>query len=190
MQELAALTGGQFASQEGAARLIHGAAAIGDAGEGEITFFANPKYLAQLKASRATAALVPLDFSESIRPIAIRVENPSLAFADLLKRFAPSPVQFPPGVHPTAVIGEGVVLGEDVSVQPFVVIENGAHIGARTFIGAHSYIGHEARLGEDCQVSPRVTIGARCIVGNRVIVHSGAVIGSDGFGFEFSADGT
>ena len=187
VHELAALTGGQFALKESGACLIHGAAAIGDAGEGEITFFANPKYLSQLKASRATAALVPLDFSESIEPIAIRVENPSLAFADLLKKFAPAPVRFPPGVHPTAVIGEGVILAEDISIQPFVVIESGAQLGARTIIGAHSYIGHDARLGEDCHVSPRVTIGARCVVGNRVIIHSGAVIGSDGFGFELSA---
>ena len=186
VQELAALIGGQFAVHVDGAKKISGAAGLGDATEGQVTFFGNPKYLPQLKASRATAALVPLDFSEAIQPIAIRVENPSLAFSRLHEKFSPPPARFAPGVHPTAVIGSGVTLGEGVSIQPFTVIEDGVRIGARTFIGAHGYLGHDASLGEDCQIAPRVTVGTRCQVGNRVIIHSGAVLGGDGFGFEFS----
>ncbi len=186
VQELAALVGGQFVSEADAEKPIRGAAVIADADEGHIVFFGNAKYLPQLKASRATAALVPLDFNEPISPIAIRVENPSLAFAQLLGKFAPAPIRFAPGVHPTVVLGAGVVLGENVSIQPFVVIEDGARIGADCVLGAHSYIGHHASLGARCQLAPRVTIGARCVVGSRVIIHSGAVLGSDGFGFEFS----
>ncbi len=186
VQELAALVGGQFASEADGAKTIIGGAAVADAGEGDVTFFGNAKYLAQLKASRASAALVPLDFSEAISPVAIRVENPSLAFAQLLQKFAPEPIRFAPGVHPTAVLGAGVVLGENVSIQPYVVIEDGARIGANSVVGAHTYIGHAASLGADCQLAPRVTVGARCVLGSRVIVHSGAVLGSDGFGFEFS----
>jgi UDP-3-O-[3-hydroxymyristoyl] glucosamine N-acyltransferase len=187
VHELAALVGGQFVSEADAGKKIVGAAAIADAGEGHITFFGNVKYLAQIKASRATAALVPLDFSETIPAVAIRVENPSLAFARLLEKFAPEPIRFPPGIHPTAVVGRDVVLGENVSIQPFVVIEDGVRIGANTVIGAHSYVGHEAHIGDNCQFAPRVTVGARCLVGRRVILHSGVVLGSDGFGFEFSA---
>jgi UDP-3-O-[3-hydroxymyristoyl] glucosamine N-acyltransferase len=186
VQELAALIGGQFASQADASIRIHGAAAVADAGEGQVTFYGNPKYLPQLKASRATAALVPLDFAEAIPAIAIRVENPSLAFARLLEKFAPPAIRFDPGVHPTAVVGRHVVLGENVSVQPFVVIEDGAQIGANTVIGAHGYIGHEARIGADAHLSPRVTVGAHTVIGNRVIIHSGVVLGSDGFGFEMA----
>ncbi len=186
VQELAALVGGQFASEADGAKAIVGGAAVADAGEGHVTFFGNAKYLAQLKASHATAALVPLDFSEPISPVAIRVENPSLAFAQLLQKFAPEPIRFAAGVHPSAVLGTGVVLGENVSIQPYVVIEDGARIGANSVLGAHTYIGHAASLGADCQLAPRVTVGARCVLGSRVIVHSGTVLGSDGFGFEFS----
>lgn len=186
VQQLAALVGGQFASQADGSKTVTSAAAIGQAGEGDVTFFGNAKYLAALKECRATAVLVPLDFSESIQPVAIRVENPSLAFAQLLERFAPPPIKFAPGVHPTAVIGRDVVLGAGVSIQPCAVIEDGARIGANSIIGAHCYIGHEAHIGDDCHLSPNVTVGARCLVGNRVILHSGAVLGSDGFGFEFS----
>src|SRR5258708_6613914 len=107
------MVGGQLVSESGLERKIHGAAAIAEAEAGEITFFGNVKYLAQLKASRATAALVPLDFAEAIPALVIRVENPSLAFARLLEKFAPAPLRFPPGVHPTAVLGSNVVLGEN-----------------------------------------------------------------------------
>ncbi|MEO6787568.1 MAG: UDP-3-O-(3-hydroxymyristoyl)glucosamine N-acyltransferase [Chthoniobacteraceae bacterium] len=110
--------------------------------------------------------------------------NPTLAFAKVIERFAPPPVRFAPGVHPTAVVALGVRLGEGVSVQPYAVIEEGACIGAGTVIGAQSYVGHEAQIGRDCHVYPRVTIGFRCKIGSRVILHSGAVLGGDGFGFE------
>ncbi len=186
VSELAALVGGQFASDADGSVRIRGVAAAADAGRGDVTFFGNPKYLAQIRTSRASAALVPLDFSETIPAIAIRVENPSLAFARLLEEFTPPAVRFAPGVHPTAVIGRQVVLGDNVSIQPFAVIEDGAQIGYGTLIGAHGYVGHEARIGADCQIAPRVTVGARSVLGARVIIHSGAVLGSDGFGFEFS----
>lgn len=186
VQELAALVGGQFALEADGSRKIHGAVSVSDAEEGDITFFGNIRYLPQLKASRATAALVPLDFNEPIPAIAIRVENPSLAFAKLLEKFAPEPIHFPAGVHPTAVIGMGVVLGDNVSIQPYVVIESGVRIGDNTVIGAHGYVGHDAQIGADCLLAPRVTVSARCQIGSRVIIHSGTVLGSDGFGFEFS----
>jgi len=178
------LVRGQLGSQSGGEKKIRGVAAVAEAEEGQLTFFGNAKYLQQLKASRATAVLVPMDFAEDIPAVTIRVENPSLAFSHLLAMFGPPPVRFVPGVHPTAVLGKNVVLGDHVSIQPYAVIEEGAQIGAHTVIGAHGYIGHEAIVGRDCQLAPRVTIGARCLLGDRVIVHSGAVLGSDGFGFE------
>jgi UDP-3-O-[3-hydroxymyristoyl] glucosamine N-acyltransferase len=183
VQELAALVGGQFVTGDGDSR-ISGAASIDEARAGDVTFFGNAKYLAALKACQATAVLAPADFAESVPPIVIRCENPTLAFSKVLARFAPAPIVFPPGIHPSAVIAAGGELAPGVSIQPYVVIEAGSKIGARSVIGAGSYVGHDAVIGEDCQISDRVTIGARCTVGNRVIIHSGVVLGSDGFGFE------
>ncbi len=185
IQELAALTGGQFVSPSDGGLRVTGAAALSDAGEGDVTFFGNARYLPALKSSQATVALVPLEFDEPIGPVALRVSNPSLAFAQVMERFAPAPVVFAPGVHPSAVVAPGVELGEGVSVQPYAVIEPGAKIGARTVIGAHGYVGHDVSIGSDCSFAAHVTVGARCRVGDRVILHTGVVLGSDGFGFEF-----
>jgi UDP-3-O-[3-hydroxymyristoyl] glucosamine N-acyltransferase len=186
LKELAALVGGQFANEADGEKPIRGAAAIVEAAEGDVTFYGNGKYLPALKKCQATAAFVPEDFTDSAPPVLIRVANPSLAFSRIVEHFAPEPERFAPGVHPTAVIGAEVELGEGVSIQPFVVIEEGARIGARSVVGAHGYIGRSAEIGADCLLHPRVTLGSRCSLGNRVIVQSGAVIGSDGFGFAFT----
>jgi len=45
------------------------------------------------------------------------------------------------------------------------------------------YIGRNVCIGKNCLIYPHVTIRERVEIGNRVIIHSGAVIGSDGFGF-------
>lgn len=184
VSELAALVGGQLASGADGSAKISGAAALAEALPGEVTFFGNPKYLTQLRTSRATVALVPLAFSEEVPALCIRCENPTLAFSKIVERFAPPPVRFPPGIHPTAVIADGVQLGANVSIQPYAVIEKGASIGAGTIIGAHSTIGQDTQIGSDCHIYPQVTVGHRCKIGNRVILFAGAVIGSDGFGYE------
>ena len=183
VEQIAALVGGKVEEGKGGA-IISGVASIADAAEGSLTFFGNPRYLPALKATKATAALVPLDFNEEIPAVKIRVENPSLAFAQLLEKTAPAPVVYKPGIHPTAVIGENVSLAPDVSVQPYAVIESGSRIGAGSVIGAHVFIGQEVVIGENCIVYPNVTLRERSLIGNRVIIHSGTVIGGDGFGYE------
>ena len=190
IEELARLVGGRVIQKEGAEGAtdlcITGAASVSEAQAGEVTFFANPKYLPAVKATKASCVLVPEGFREPIPAIAIEVANPSLAFSKVVERFAPPPVRFAPGIHPTAVIGEGVVIAPTASIQPYAVIEPGAVVGERTVIGAHCYVGHEAKIGADCHLYPNVTVRERCILGDRVIIHSGTVVGSDGFGYEFS----
>jgi UDP-3-O-[3-hydroxymyristoyl] glucosamine N-acyltransferase len=183
IEELAALVGGRVFGTVGATR-ITGAASVTDAQEGDITFFGNAKYLPALRASRATCALVPEGFEEPIPAAQIQVGNPTLAFSKILAQLAPAPIVFPPGVHPSAVIAADARIGENVSIQAHVVVEPGAVIGNGTVLGPNVYIGHGTRVGADCKIYANASIRERCVIGNRVIIHSGAVLGSDGFGFE------
>jgi len=163
---------------------ITGAASLAEATPGEISFFGNRKYIGLLRKTRASAVFVPTDFDEPLAAAKIRVSNPTKAFEQLMLRFAPKPIRFEAQIHPSAVIGSNVRLGERVSIQPNAVIENGSEIGDDTVIGAGSYIGHETTIGSGCLIYPLVTIRDRSRIGSRVIIHSGAVIGADGFGFE------
>jgi UDP-3-O-[3-hydroxymyristoyl] glucosamine N-acyltransferase len=163
---------------------ITGAASLAEASSGEISFFANRKYVGLLRKTRASAVFVPTNFAEPLAVAQVRVPNPTKAFEQVVLKFAPKPIIPARGVHSSAIVGSGVRLGERVSIQPHAVIEDGSQIGDDTVIGAGSYIGHEAIVGSACLIYPLVTIRERSRIGSRVIIHSGAVIGADGFGFE------
>jgi len=182
LQELADLCGGELRGDP--AQKITGAAALLEAAPGEITFYADPRYMARLKKTRASAIFVPLDFSEKTAAAQIRVANPSKAFEQVVLKLAPKPITFAPGIASTAVVDPSAKLGNGVSIQPHAVIEANATIGDNTVIGAGSYVGHESLIGEACLIYPNVTIRERTQIGARVIIHSGVVIGADGFGFE------
>jgi UDP-3-O-[3-hydroxymyristoyl] glucosamine N-acyltransferase len=183
LKELAALSGGDLRGDP--AQKISGAASLSEAGPGEIAFYADPRYMSRLRKTGASAVFVPLDFSEQIAVAQIRVANPSKAFEQIVLKLAPKPIAFSPGVHPTAVVDPTAKIGNGVSIQPHAVIESGTVIGDNTVIGAGSYVGHETIIGASCLIYPNVTIRERTQIGARVIIHSGAVIGADGFGFEF-----
>jgi len=182
VKELATMSDGELVGDP--ALQITGAASLGEATQGEISFFANRKYIGLLRKTRASAVFVPSDFAEAIDVVQVRVSNPTKAFEQVVCKFAPKPITFAPGIHPSAIVDSSAQLGERVSIQPLAVIEAGAKIGDDTLIGAGSYVGHETVIGSACHIYPRVTIRERSRIGSRVIIHSGAVIGADGFGFE------
>jgi UDP-3-O-[3-hydroxymyristoyl] glucosamine N-acyltransferase len=182
LQELAGMSGGEL--QGDPKQTISGAASLAEATAGEISFFNNPRYATQLRKTRASALFVPTDFSEQTTAARIRVSNPAKAFEQVVLKFAPKPIAFAPGVHPSAVVDPAAKIGNRVSIQPLAVIEPGVDIGHNSIIGAGCYVGHETVIGPDCVIYPNVTIRERTRIGARVVIHSGVVIGADGFGFE------
>ncbi len=182
LRELASLCDGQLVGDPDLA--IKGAASLMEAGEGDITFFGDPRYLVLLRKTQASAVFVPNEFAEEIRQSRIKVANPAKAFEQVVLKLAPEPVRFEPGVHSSAVVDPSATLGEGVSIQPKAVIEADVKIGRGSVIGAGCFIGRETIIGAAALVYPNVTIRERTVIGDRVIIHSGAVIGADGFGFE------
>ena len=153
---------------------------INDAEATAITFAVEP-HLEAAKNSKAGAIIVErnvADFKQNI----IKVDNPRVAFMKLLVLFAPT-VTIKKEVHPTAIVGENVELGENVAIMPYVVIADNVKIGDNTVLYSHSFIGEKTVIGKDSVIYPNVTVREGAQIGNAVIIHSGAVIGSDGFGF-------
>ena len=166
---------------------ITGVKGLLEASPGDITFVAsrkNRKYLSQTKAS----AVVVEDGTDVTLPY-IETSNPYLAFARLLELFFPeSPPE--PHVHTSAVLGRGVKLGQEVAIGPLSYVGDDAIIGERTVVGPGSSVGKGCQIGAYTTLNANVTLYPGVCVGDRVIVHSGAVIGSDGFGFARREDGT
>ena len=165
--------------------VLTGISSLDEAGPGDISFLANPKYAPLLTQTRAGAVLVAKREEEAGELVQIVVANPDHAFAQVVGAYFDGPrvLPLPRGVHPTAIIGEGVQLGENIAIGAYSVIGDGVVIGDGTEIYPHVFIGNEAKLARDCVIFPHVTIREACELGERVIIHSGAVIGSDGFGY-------
>lgn len=161
--------------------VIAGVAEMAGAAPGTIVMAADARRLAEAEGSPASAVLLPESLHSERKPF-IRVKNVRLAFARAITVLHPQ--QAPePGIHPTAVTGEGTRIGRGVSIGPHVAIGDGCEIERQVVIGASCAIGDGVRIGEDTILHPNVTIYARCVIGARVILHAGAVVGSDGFGY-------
>ncbi len=162
--------------------VIKGVCGIKEAKAGDITFLANLKYASLLEKTKASAVIVPKNITVEGKS-AICVDNPSIAFSKTVSLFLEQEIKPFRGVHPTVIIGQDTVIGKDVSIGPYTVIESKAILGDRTTIYSHCYVGQQTAIGDDCLIYPNVSIREKIFIGHRVIVHSGTVIGSDGFGF-------
>ncbi len=173
LREIAELIQGTVEGNE--QTIITGVAGIKDAKRGDITFLANPKYLPLLATTEASAIIVAHD-APSCEKNLVRTEQPYLAFIDILKLFTAQP-PVPKGIHPTAIIGQNVSLGEDVALHAGVLLEDSCSIGARTIIYSGVCVEAGSRIGCDCVIYPRVVVNRNVSIGDKVIVHMGAIIG-------------
>ncbi|MDR2032160.1 MAG: UDP-3-O-(3-hydroxymyristoyl)glucosamine N-acyltransferase [Azoarcus sp.] len=156
-------------------------ATLEQAGEGDLAFLANPKYLARLKSSHAAAFIVgPMHRDAALDRPCIVTDDPYLYFARASRLFNPAPLLVP-GVHPRASVR--CPAPATAAIDAGAVVEEGAVIGDDVLIGANSYVGKGAHIGRGTRIAPNVTIYAGCVIGEDCIVHAGAVIGADGFGF-------
>jgi UDP-3-O-[3-hydroxymyristoyl] glucosamine N-acyltransferase len=176
--------------QGGADPEITGVAPLDHAGPGDLSILSSPRYAADAAATAAGAALVTEQLADELQPGVARiiVADPHAALSALLPLLHP-PEAATPGVHPTAVIAEDVVLGERCSVGPHAVVGTGTRVGSGAVIGAASVIGRHCTIGRDAYLHPHVTLYDRTVVGDRSILHSGVRAGADGFGYASSRSG-
>ncbi len=160
---------------------ISGVAAPESASGSDLIYVESGKQLGKAATSSAGCVVLPPGLELAGKTL-LRSANPKLAFARAAAwLLPPSPIAI--GIHPTAVIAPSAQLAPGVAVGPYAVIEEDAKIGAATQIGAFCLVGRGSRIGKECRLYPRVTLYAGTSLADRVILHSGAVIGSDGFGY-------
>lgn len=185
LSDLAARVGARL--EGGGDVVVTGVAPIEEAGPGQVTFLANPKYAA-FAGTSAASAIIAKNRVEGARSAFLLSENPYYTFACVVELFHP-PVRPPAGISPASSIHPGARIGKDAAVSPFVVVEEGAVVGDRTVLLPGVVVGKDAVVGQDCFFHPRVVLYRGVRVGSRVILHAGCVIGSDGFGFAPSREG-
>ncbi len=179
LQDIAHLIGAELDGDPEA--LVSNIAGIDKAGQGDLTFVANPKYVQFIPTTGATAIICSPDITAEGKNL-LKVDNPYLAYAKVMQFVFP-PKKQNGKVDSRAFVGRDVRLGDHVTVYPFAYIGDGCEIGDNTTIYSGCSIGDKVTIGSDTLIYPNVTIREQCAVGSRVIIHAGAVIGSDGFGF-------
>ena len=166
--KIAELVGGELRGDP--AVEIRSVAPLSLAGPGDLSWAVDRQHAAQLIECQASAVLLNSSL-ENGRLSAVVCDRPELGISKVLECFMP-PLPHPPvGVDPSALIADGVTLGEETAIGPSVLIQREVAIGRRTIIHAGAVIAAETQIGEDCVIWPNVVIRERCRIGNRVVIH-------------------
>jgi UDP-3-O-[3-hydroxymyristoyl] glucosamine N-acyltransferase len=170
---------------------INTLAKIEEASAGALSFLANRKYEPYLYQTGASVVIVNKDLvlTQAVKPTLIRVDDAYTAFSVLLERYN-SLKNNKKGIEQPSFISENVQLGTDAYVGAFAYVGSGVKAGNNCKIYPNTYIGDNVTLGNNVTLFAGVKIYADCVIGNNVTIHSGSVIGSDGFGFAPTANGT
>ena len=188
LAEIAERLGGEL---EGDGEIeIKAVSGLKEAGPGDLSFLANPKYAALVAETAASAVIVSNDWDRPVECALIRVKNSDQAFAQAAELFYESVPAAEPGIHPSAVVDSSAQLGEGVCIGPNCTVEAGVVIGANTTLKANCVVAYKTVIGEDCLLYPLVSVREFSEIGSRVIIHNGTVIGSDGFGYAVQPDGS
>ncbi|MFY0643259.1 MAG: UDP-3-O-(3-hydroxymyristoyl)glucosamine N-acyltransferase [Bacteroidia bacterium] len=179
-QQIADLVQGELIGE--ADRLITGVSQIEDASASDLCFISNKKYIHHLETTNAGAVIV----EDSLEVIpkgktVIKCKMPYVAFCQVLIQLFdykdPNT-----GIHPTAVIAEDALIGDNVYLGPHVVVSNGVVIGDNSKVFANTTIYENSTIGSNTIIYANVSVYHHSVIGNDCIIHSGTVIGSDGFG--------
>ncbi len=163
---------------------VYSLAPISRATWSELSFVVSPRFINELDASRAGAIIVPQNLVDKVERNVLVSDNPYASYAKASWLLHPE-TSFTAGIHPTAVIDPKASVSASATVGAQTYIGPKAKVGNGAVIGEHCVIGAKAEVGANTRLFARVTINHDCVLGLDCRVQSGAVIGSEGFGFAF-----
>ena len=171
-----------------ATRSITGLAPIDTAGENELAFVVSAKYSNALRGSRAGAVIVPAALRELAPGNCLISADPYASYAQASWLLKPAKV-ISPGVHDSAVVDESAHVSMSAQIGPKVVIGADTTIGDEVIIGAGCCVGADVHIADGCHLFANVTLYDNVHLGKDCRIQSGAVLGSEGFGYAYTAQG-
>ncbi len=166
-------------------------AKIEEGTDGSLTFLANPKYLPYIYSTQATITIVNRTFEpeNDISTTLIKVDDAYQSFSKLLEYYNQVKLM-KSGIEQPSVISEGATYGENLYLGSFCYIGKNVKIGNDVKIYPNTFVGDNAIIGDNTILFAGVRVYSETEIGNGCTIHSGAIIGSDGFGFAPGEDGT
>ena len=162
---------------------IRSAAGLDIAGEGDVSFLANPKYTPQVAETRASAIFLSEGTEVGRNDIAVlRAPDAYVAYTRALRLFFPDR-EVKGFVHASAVIDPMAKVSSEAEIHANVVIGPGCEIagGVRIFPNVTLY--DNVSIGEGSIIHSGVSVRENSEIGRNCIIHNSSTIGSDGFGY-------
>lgn len=152
--------------------------------EGSLSFLANLQYKKFIYETKSSIVLINNDLilDSKVHTTLIRVENAYQSLAKLLQLYDSMKPQ-KTGIDSGAFISASATVEDECYIGTFAYIGDNSTIGQASKIYPQVYIGNNVQIGKNVTLFPGVKIYDDCIIGDACTIHSGAVIGSDGFGF-------
>jgi UDP-3-O-[3-hydroxymyristoyl] glucosamine N-acyltransferase len=170
--------------EQGAVALeIASTAGLDIAGEGDITFLANPKYFPQVAVTKASAIYLNAGMEIDRTDIAVlRAPDAYVAYTEAMRLFFPEP-ELRPFIHPTAVIDVSATVDPNVEIHAHIFIGAKAKVASGVRIMPNATVYDGVSIGENTTIHSGVSIRENCEIGARCIIHNNSTIGCDGFGY-------
>jgi UDP-3-O-[3-hydroxymyristoyl] glucosamine N-acyltransferase len=164
---------------------------IEEGSKGSLTFLANPKYTEFIYTTKASAAIVSIDFepTEKIELTLIKVKDPYSSFTTILELFDKD-LSKRKGISQLTDIDKSSKISDSSFIGSFSTVGENSVIGEKCIIENQVFIGNNVEIGNGCLIYPGVKILDDTIIGQNCIIHSSTTIGSDGFGFAPNDDGS
>jgi len=165
-------------------------AGIDNGNEGAVSFLSNPKYLPFVYTTKSSVIVVNESevLSQAVTPTVIRVKDAYTAFTSLLQKFGAT--QHKTGIEQPSFVDANASIGNDVYIGAFAYVGKNTSLGNNVKVYPNVTIGDDCTIGDNTVLYSKSTIYHKTIIGTNCTIHSGAVIGSDGFGFAPQQDGS
>lgn len=163
---------------------VYKLAKIEEGTEGSLTFLSNPKYLQYIYSTQATITIVNRTFEpeSAITTTLIKVDDAYQAFSKLLEYYNQVKLM-KSGIEQPSVLSEGATYGDNLYLGSFCYVGKNVKIGNNVKIYPNTFVGDNVTIGDNTILFAGVRVYSETEIGNGCTIHSGAIIGSDGFGF-------
>jgi len=163
---------------------VYSLAPISRATWSELSFVVSHRFINELESSRAGAVIVPKSLVDKVDRNMLVSDNPYASYARASWLLHPD-TSFKAGIHPTAIVDPTASVSDSATIGAQSYIGPKARVADGAVVGEQCVIGAKAEVGANTRLFARVTINHACVLGRDCRVQSGAVIGSEGFGFAF-----
>ncbi len=96
--------------------------------------------------------------------------------SQLFERFRAEGYRFQTLIHPSAIVAEGISIGEGAQIMAGAILQPGCRIGANSIINTGAIVDHDCVIGQHCHIAPGAVLSGAVTLGESVHVGTGAAV--------------